>query len=96
MVFSSLFYYVFLTRLHIFKVPICFWRLQQENKEYKDFKNKDFREIYSYKVLFGDAFDSKKYAVTPTKLCRTRFVMFEDNGYKDTSDSTPTRRRAMG
>ncbi|CAA2974681.1 Hypothetical predicted protein, partial [Olea europaea subsp. europaea] len=31
-----------------------------ENKEYKDFKNKDFREIYSYKVLVGDAFDSEK------------------------------------
>lgn len=40
------------------------------NKDYKESRDKGYREIYSYKVLFGDAFDSDKYAITSTKLCR--------------------------
>lgn len=43
-------------------------------------KEKDCREVCSYKLLLGDAFDNEKYAVTPTKLCRIGFATFEDRG----------------
>lgn len=51
-------------------------------------KHKDCKEVYSYKVLFGDAFDSEKCTVTPTKLCRIGFAMFEDSRHEDMCDST--------
>ncbi|CAA3012757.1 Hypothetical predicted protein [Olea europaea subsp. europaea] len=54
-----------------------------ERKEYKD---KDCRELYRYKVLFGDVFDVDKYAVTPTQACRTGFAMFEDSANEDHRD----------
>ncbi|KAL2515679.1 uncharacterized protein Fot_29650 [Forsythia ovata] len=41
----------------------------QEKAKYTKFKNRDVREIYHmYLSLFGQAFDSNKYAITPTKL----------------------------
>lgn len=48
---------------------------------------RQFREVYGYKVLFGDAFDNIKYAVTSTKLCRIGFAMLEDSGYEDMQDA---------
>lgn len=68
--------------------------MQQENKEYKDFKDKDCREVYGYKDLFGDAFDNEKYAVTPSKLCKTGFAMFDDSGYDDMEDSVPAEEES--
>lgn len=42
----------------------------KENKEYKDFKDKNMSEIYvHYNQLFGNSYDGDKYAVTPMKLC---------------------------
>lgn len=63
--------------------------IEHENKEYKEFRDKDYREVYSYNVLFGDAFDSDKYAVTPSLMCCTGFTMFEDSGYEDLRDAHP-------
>lgn len=63
--------------------------LAQENKDYKEFNDKDCREVYGYKALFGDAFFSDKYVVIPTKLYRTGFMMFEDIGYEDLCDKVP-------
>ncbi|KAL2488463.1 L10-interacting MYB domain-containing protein-like [Forsythia ovata] len=41
----------------------------QEKAEYAKFKNRDVHEIYHrYLSFFGQAFDSDKYAITPTKL----------------------------
>lgn len=36
----------------------------KENKDYKEYIDKDRRDVYSYNVLFGDAFDSNKCVVT--------------------------------
>lgn len=59
-----------------------FSHLAQENKDYKDFKGEDCREVYSYKALFRDVSDNEKYAITLTNLCRTGFSMFKDSGYE--------------
>lgn len=60
----------------------------QENKEYKDFKDKDVSEIYiRYRQLFGDSSNGEKYAVTPTKLCKTGFGLFEENALEDHRDA---------
>lgn len=69
-------------------MPFFFFHFEQENKEYREFKEKDCREIYAYQVLFGDAFDNEKYATTPTNLCRTGFAMFEDNPNDHPRDAT--------
>lgn len=44
-------------------------------------------DIYiRYRPLFGDSFDGDKYAVTPTKLCRTSFHMLKDSTQEDHID----------
>lgn len=59
----------------------------QENPFYKDFKDKDCREIYiQYAVLFGESYDPFKYAVTPAQLCRR---MFDNTSSKDHQDEIP-------
>ncbi|CAA3013450.1 Hypothetical predicted protein, partial [Olea europaea subsp. europaea] len=46
----------------------------------KDYKDKDSSVIYiQYRMLFYDTFDSKKYVVTPMKLCRIGFDLFKDS-----------------
>ncbi|XP_022887605.1 uncharacterized protein LOC111403359 [Olea europaea var. sylvestris] len=68
----------------------------KENKDYKEFKGKDCKEVYSLKVLFGDAYDNDKYAVTPSTMCRTGFSMFEDSGLEDLHDSQPLDEEGIG
>ncbi|XP_022890509.1 uncharacterized protein LOC111405725 [Olea europaea var. sylvestris] len=68
----------------------------KENKDYKEFKGKDCREVYSLKVLFEDAYDNDKYAVTPSTMCRTGFSMFEDSGLEDLRDSQPLDEEGTG
>ncbi|CAA2960653.1 Hypothetical predicted protein [Olea europaea subsp. europaea] len=65
--------------------PVWFILLQ-ERKEYKEYKDKDCRELYRYKVLFNDVFDCDKYAVTPSQACRTRFAMLKDSGHENHHD----------
>lgn len=47
-------------------------------------------------MLFRDAFDNKKYVVTPIKLCRTGFAMFEDGVYEDMHDFAPVKEENSG
>lgn len=69
----------------------------KENKEYKDFKDKDVSEIYvRYRQLFGDSYNRDKYAVMPTKLCRTGFCLFEDSVVDDQMDSIPVDEESTG
>ncbi|CAA3033388.1 Hypothetical predicted protein [Olea europaea subsp. europaea] len=68
----------------------------QENKDYREFRDKDCSEVYSYKVLFGDAYDSDKYAVTPSTMCRTGFSLFEDSRHEDLQDSHPVDEEGSG
>ncbi|CAA2983344.1 Hypothetical predicted protein [Olea europaea subsp. europaea] len=67
-----------------------------ENKDYKELRDKDYREVYNYKVLFEDAYDSDKYAVTPLKLCRTAFAMLEDSGHENLHDIHPVDDESSG
>ncbi|XP_022853335.1 uncharacterized protein LOC111374832 [Olea europaea var. sylvestris] len=70
--------------------PDEWWeRKIQENKDYREFRDKDCREVYSYKVLLEDAYDSDKYAITPSTMCKTSFSMFEDSRHEDLQDSQP-------
>ncbi|XP_022851998.1 uncharacterized protein LOC111373662 [Olea europaea var. sylvestris] len=69
----------------------------RENKDYREFKDKDVSEIYvRYRTLFGDSYDGEKYAVTPTKLCRTGFGLFEDSALEDTRDAIPVDEESSG
>lgn len=68
----------------------------KENKDFKEYMDKDCREVYNYKVLFGDAFDNDKYAVTPSQMCWTGFAMFEDSGYEDLLDTHPDTEENSG
>ncbi|KAL2531362.1 Uncharacterized protein Adt_04713 [Abeliophyllum distichum] len=44
------------------------------NKEFEKFHGRDCGEIFhKYSQLFGDAYDSEKYAVSPTKLSKKGF-----------------------
>ncbi|CAA2992363.1 Hypothetical predicted protein [Olea europaea subsp. europaea] len=70
-------------------VNLVYFVLLQEKKEYKEYKDNDCRELYRYKVLFGDVFDCDKYAVTPSQACRTGFAMFEDSAHEDHRDKIP-------
>lgn len=47
-------------------------------------------------VLFKDAFDSEKYAITPTKLCITGFAMFKDSGHKEQREANPIDEERNG
>lgn len=82
MISISKYAFDFLFYVRIVSTTIC---LVLENQNYKDYK-----KVYSYKILLGDSYDSEKYAITPTKLCRTSFTMFEDKGYKDHHDDVPS------
>ncbi|XP_022855489.1 L10-interacting MYB domain-containing protein-like [Olea europaea var. sylvestris] len=65
---------------------IKFW----ENKDFKDFKDKDVSKIYiRYHQLFGESYNDDKYAMTPMKLCRTGFNLFEDGAAEDHLDAIP-------
>lgn len=45
-------------------------------------------EIYiRYCQLLDDSYDRNKYAMTPTKLCRTGFGLFEDTALEDHQDA---------
>ncbi|CAA2981183.1 Hypothetical predicted protein [Olea europaea subsp. europaea] len=70
--------------------------LLQERKEYKEYKDKDCRKLYRYKVLFGDVFNYDKYAVTPSQACRTGFTMFKDSGHEDHCDEIPVDVKSSG
>ncbi|KAL2492758.1 Uncharacterized protein Adt_28386 [Abeliophyllum distichum] len=46
----------------------------QANKEFAKFHSRDCREIFhKYSQHFGDAYDSKKYTVSPSKLSKKGF-----------------------
>ncbi|KAL2533937.1 Uncharacterized protein Adt_07288 [Abeliophyllum distichum] len=46
----------------------------EANKEFEKFHGRDCGEIFhKYSQLFGDAYDSEKYAVSPTKLSKKGF-----------------------
>ncbi|KAL2527489.1 Myb DNA-bind 3 domain-containing protein [Abeliophyllum distichum] len=46
----------------------------QSNKEFAKFRGRDCGEIFhKYSQLFGDAYDSEKYALSPTKLSKKGF-----------------------
>ncbi|XP_022871912.1 uncharacterized protein LOC111391009 [Olea europaea var. sylvestris] len=69
----------------------------RENKDYKEFKDKDMSEIYiHYRPLFDDSYDGEKYAVTPTKLCRTGFGLFEDSALEDNQDAILVDEESSG
>ncbi|CAA2973348.1 Hypothetical predicted protein [Olea europaea subsp. europaea] len=68
----------------------------RKTKERKEYKDKDYRELYRYKVLFGDVFNSDKYAVTPSQACRTSFAMFEDSAHEDHRDEIPVDVESSG
>lgn len=54
-------------------------------------------EIYiRYRQLFGDSYDKDKYAVTPTKLCRTGFGLYEDSVIEDNEDAIPIDVESSG
>ncbi|KAL2531187.1 L10-interacting MYB domain-containing protein [Abeliophyllum distichum] len=46
----------------------------QANKDFVKFRGRDCGEIFhKYSQLFGDAYDSEKYALSPTKLSKKGF-----------------------
>ncbi|KAL2492745.1 Uncharacterized protein Adt_28373 [Abeliophyllum distichum] len=59
----------------------------QANKEFAKFHSRDCREIFhKYSQLFGDAYDSKKYTVSPSKLSKKGFdddELWERTGNSD-------------
>ncbi|CAA3023578.1 Hypothetical predicted protein [Olea europaea subsp. europaea] len=61
----------------------------EKRKEYKEYKDKDCREVYRYKVLFRDVFDCDKYAVIPSQAYCTGFAMFEGYRYEDHRNEIP-------
>ncbi|KAL2540247.1 Uncharacterized protein Adt_01225 [Abeliophyllum distichum] len=59
-----------------------------EKAEYAKFRNRDVREIYHrYPILFGQAFDSDKYSMTPTKLSQRRFDVVINSGSDSSHDT---------
>lgn len=47
-------------------------------------------EIYiKYRQLFGESYDSDKYAMTPTRLCSTGYNLFEDGAVENHLDVIP-------
>ncbi|KAL2459832.1 uncharacterized protein Fot_54576 [Forsythia ovata] len=61
-----------------------------EKAEYAKFRNRDVREIYHrYPQLFGQAFDSDKYAMTPTKLSQRGFDGVINSGSDSPHDTLP-------
>lgn len=59
----------------------------QENKEYREFKDKDVSEIYNrYRQLFGDNYEGDKYATTPSLFCKKGLAVFEDHLASDHLD----------
>ncbi|KAL2541230.1 L10-interacting MYB domain-containing protein [Abeliophyllum distichum] len=59
----------------------------QANKEFEKFRGRDCGEIFhKYSQLFDDAYDSEKYAVSPTKLSKKGFdddEVWEQVGHTD-------------
>ncbi|KAL2465465.1 Myb/SANT-like DNA-binding domain protein [Abeliophyllum distichum] len=59
----------------------------QGNKEFEKFRGRDCGQIFhKYSQLFGDAYDSEKYAVSPTKLSKKGFdddEVWEQVGHTD-------------
>ncbi|KAL2508273.1 uncharacterized protein Fot_31920 [Forsythia ovata] len=61
-----------------------------EKAEYAKFRNRHVREIYHrYPLLFGQALDSDKYAMTPTKLSQRGFDGVISNGSDSPHDTLP-------
>lgn len=64
--------------------------LLHENKEYKDFKDKNVSDIYIwYRQLFGDSYDCDKCATTSSLMCRMGLVVLEDSAVDDHLDVIP-------
>ncbi|KAL2527182.1 L10-interacting MYB domain-containing protein [Abeliophyllum distichum] len=62
----------------------------KEKAEYAKFRNHDVREIYHrYPILFGQAFDSDKYSMTPTKLSQRGFDGVINSGSDSPHDTLP-------
>ncbi|KAL2500748.1 uncharacterized protein Fot_34596 [Forsythia ovata] len=62
----------------------------EEKAEYAKFRNRDVREIYHrYPQLFGQAFDSDKYTMTPTKLSQRGFDGVINSGSDSPHDTLP-------
>lgn len=67
----------------------CHFLYTRESK-YDRFKNKDMGEIFNrYSRLFGDTFDSSKYAFTPTKLSQRGFDMHDDGDSDQVANCYP-------
>ncbi|KAL2513440.1 L10-interacting MYB domain-containing protein-like [Abeliophyllum distichum] len=59
-----------------------------EKAEYAKFRNRDVHKIYHrYPILFGQAFDSDKYSMTPTKLSQRRFDRVINSGSDSPHDT---------
>ncbi|CAA3003313.1 Hypothetical predicted protein [Olea europaea subsp. europaea] len=95
-VFSSCLFWLHFSDTRIFDNDAFMMNVYQENKDYREFRDKGCREVYSYKVLFGDAYDSDKYTVTPSTMCRTGFSLFEDSRHEDLQDSHPVDEEGSG
>ncbi|CAA3005377.1 Hypothetical predicted protein [Olea europaea subsp. europaea] len=62
----------------------------QENRKYAKYKNMNHSEIYdTYGKLFGDAGDSTKYALSPSKLSQWGFDLGTDSDKDDRGDKLP-------
>ncbi|KAL2489113.1 Uncharacterized protein Fot_42405 [Forsythia ovata] len=71
--------------------PDATWvRDDEEKAKYAKFKNRDVHEIYHrYTQLFGQVFDSDKYAMMPTKLSQRGFDEFINSGSDSPHDTLP-------
>ncbi|CAA3023438.1 Hypothetical predicted protein [Olea europaea subsp. europaea] len=81
------------TSTGLISASVEWWDRKMKRKEYKD---KDCRELYQYKILFGDVFNCDKYAVTPSQACRIGFAMFEDSAHEDHRDEIPVDVESSG
>ncbi|KAL2481264.1 L10-interacting MYB domain-containing protein [Abeliophyllum distichum] len=62
----------------------------KEKAKYAKFRNRDVREIYHrYPILFGQAFDSDKYSMMPTKLSQRGFDGVINSGSDSPHDTLP-------
>ncbi|KAL2462008.1 Myb DNA-bind 3 domain-containing protein [Abeliophyllum distichum] len=62
----------------------------QSNKEFAKFRGRDCGEIFhKYSQLFGDAYNSEKYALSPTKLSKKGFDDHEFWERVEKSDKLP-------
>ncbi|KAL2542896.1 L10-interacting MYB domain-containing protein-like [Abeliophyllum distichum] len=71
------------------------WEQKIKKKaEYAKFRNRYVREIYlKYPLLFGQTFDSDKYAMTPTKLSQRGFDGVINSGSDNPMTRCPSSQR---